>query len=127
MNRASEHMMEAFGDGVGSPEHETLDRVCRGVASTQEGQQAWEIIQAMLKDAARYEFLRENIGRLIVSTSGHSVVLVGVNMNLGTPDPQTLDRAIDAAIEREEENERSAALGDQQDDLSGPAAQRRGL
>lgn len=91
-------------------DHELLERVLRGVASTQESDQAREVIMAMLKDAARYEFVRENVGRLIVSTSGHNVVLIGVNMNLGTPDPQTLDQAIDAALEREEQQQ-SLVLG----------------
>lgn len=94
--------------------------------------EAAEALGAMRKDACRYEFLREHWGQLITSCAVSpqaqlAVVLINVNPELTSPDPQTLDQAIDAAIEREEENERAAAIGDRQDDLSGPAAQRRGL
>lgn len=90
-------------------------------------------LQSMRKDAARYEFLREHWAGLICHTDYSEpdrmrhVTAIEQRSGFYPIDLQSLDQAIDAAMEREEENERSAAIGDQQDDLSGPAVQRRGI
>jgi len=61
------------------------------------------------KDAARYEWLRENWLAIVSHTScspfGRRVDLIEASEGLlgQTLDPQTLDQAIDAAIEREDE------------------------
>lgn len=94
--------------------------------------EAAETLESMRKDGARYEFLRERWTRVITRTRvGPTGLIEVVNIEALTVfygfDPQTLDQAVDAAKEREEANEQAAAAGDRQDDLSGPAAQRRGI
>jgi hypothetical protein len=94
-----------------SADEELIDRVCRGVASTQEGQQLRELITAMRQDAARYEFLREKWGLLVVHTEHNGpsrqrlVSRVELCDGLNRIDPQSLGQAIDAAIVREQEQD----------------------
>lgn len=56
----------------------------------------------MLKDAQRYEWLRDNFGFLMLHTSGDHVTLIEPTKHDKQLDPGSLDRAIDNAIEREE-------------------------
>jgi hypothetical protein len=62
-----------------------------------------EELEAMRRDAARYEFFREHVGQMCIHTAGDGLaVLVSVNTDLRSVDPGSLDRAIDSAIERED-------------------------
>lgn len=64
-------------------------------------------LNAMSRDAARYEFLREFWLRLIIHTAtpqdGRCAYVTSVEIGDSVVgfDPQTLDHAIDAALERQ--------------------------
>jgi hypothetical protein len=66
------------------------------------------------QDARRYEWLRQNWGRLVCTTDAgrwdgkthgpRHVIGLQVSKGLDVVDPQSLDQAIDAAMEREADN-----------------------
>lgn len=68
-------------------------------------------IEAMRRDAARYEWLREHFTQLVIHTDFHqlspgvmyrTVTLIEIGQELLPPDPGSVDRAIDTQLEREE-------------------------
>jgi hypothetical protein len=58
-------------------------------------------LEAMRKDAERYEWLREHLDRLIVHTDQDSVILLELGTKFRTIDAGSIDRAIDNAIAQE--------------------------
>jgi hypothetical protein len=75
-----------------------------------------EDLEALLRDGARYEYLRENWGRLVVHTDGdysrreRHVTAIELTARRSNIDPQSLDQGIDAAIEREKANATAVPL-----------------
>ena len=60
----------------------------------------------MTRDAERYQFMRKNFHRLIVSVKAdgdnRQISLIEVSKTLPMATPESLDQAIDKAIERGE-------------------------
>jgi hypothetical protein len=61
-----------------------------------------DALEAMRRDAQRYEFLREHLGQLTMHTDGRGwLCMVEVNPRMRQLDPGSIDSAIDAAMRQE--------------------------
>lgn len=92
--------VEAFKRIVGAE----LERVRRQLPAGMEA----EDIEAMRRDAARYEWLRESFGQILIHHDGRAITRI--DQTGKTPfDPATLDRAIDSALDLEDELEQAGS------------------